>query len=139
MFARLARLVSRELSYSFDVLEPPRADVDWKEARACGSGDVQKWLASIPRSQGRSAAIELRPGVNLTVSLNQSRSEPRQSMYASLNQPRSIDLEEFDVALAKLWELRQQLAGDGDSHPPKKATKRTRSRRTSSAKGGKLL
>ena len=103
MFAKLARLVARDLSYSLYVPDPPRADIDWKEAKACGGLDVAEWLRLIPRSSSRNVVIEVQPGVAITVSL-QTRSETYSPQTRT-----PVSGSRLDQALAQLWEFRQEL------------------------------
>jgi hypothetical protein len=109
IFARLARLVARELGYSFDLSEQPRTDISLQELMVYGRQRKGSWAASIPRAQARTLSVELTPGVPLHVPIALSGQDRRELASQAV----TVDSEDFtqlEVALQALWNLRQKFA-----------------------------
>lgn len=143
MFAKIGRLIERELSYSFDVSDPPRTDVSWREIIAFGSRS--KRMVSVPRAQQRTMSIELLPGVPFHIPLGAALGEDRKvTTEKAIFKPdvSAKDIAKLDEALASLWALRQGLMGQAQVRESPVATvekPKKRSTRTSRTKSDRLF
>lgn len=101
-FARLGNLVQKELRYSFDPWDSPRADIALDELLSLRSSSGKTWsMSSLPRAQVRSLSVELAPGVPFQLSL--SAAERKEAPLPH------IDLSRLDQAMTELWAFRQSL------------------------------
>lgn len=127
-FARLGKLVQRELQYSFDPWDAPRSDIALDEYLSIRSGSSKaNWASSIPRSHARFLSVEMVPGVSFQLSIGAPERKENTSP-----EPNRIDLVRLDQALSELWAFRESIIGAGKVSEPQlaKATKRP-------ARGGK--
>lgn len=141
LFARLGRLVERELSYSFDITDPPRADLSWQELESYFLTSPKR-LALLPRAQQRTLSVELVPGVSLHLPLSSAAGEKKNDapIQTSLLGPK-VDLVQLDEALASLWSFRQSMVKQGfasDDKPSYEEVSKKRNSKQSKKKSDKL-
>lgn len=125
-FARIARLVQRELEYSFDPWDPPRADIALDEFLSMQHvSSRSSWLAQLPRAHARVLAVEVSPGVPFQFSIGSV--ERRE---APVDRP-MVDITRLDEAMSVLWGFRQSLVSNSkeSSSAQTKGAKRAKSGR----------
>lgn len=139
-FARLGRLVERELSYSLNLYDSPRSDVSLRELAAYAYNRKVDWLAHIPRAQSRSVSVELMPGVSIQVPIAANTLSDK----AAIKEEREgthVDIMPLDEAMTMLWAFREKLlAGRGaDEEGSSLKKSKKRSARSTKVKTDRLL
>lgn len=128
-FARVGKLVQRELEYSFDPWDPPRADLSVNELVSLQRGSSRpSWLVDLPRAHARALAVEVAAGVPFQFSIG---SGERKDVPMD---PAKADVSRLDEAMAALWAFRQSLVSGDVSND---VTHGKSSRRSKSAKARK--
>lgn len=146
-FAGIARLVSRELAYSFNSFDAPRADVSWNEAMfLMADGAGSSMFRDVRRAQQRALSVELLPGVCLMASVFEkegvSRFPSEVGSYAH-REREAFSLEKIEESLGLLWEARSTLqevvggqAKPSNARPQSRTNAPDRSRRSKKGTGG---
>lgn len=123
-FARLARIVERELRYSLNLTDPPRADIFWTELVSTPSNERKSRLVEIPRSQSRVITVELAPGVTTQLGVATASIEKSNPVTTQV----AVDTRPLDEAIAALWAFRTNLAGPSSVKEPLKSKAETKAK-----------
>ncbi len=109
-FGSFARLVERELSYSFATGDPPRADIGILEYTVYQEAEFGNLMKDLRRAQVRTLTIELMPGVTFTKAFGSemTRATLGQGIDDGVQIGKDL-LKELDEAFAELWAVRNRL------------------------------
>lgn len=132
-FARLGRLMERELSYSLDLQDSPRSDVSLRELAAYAYNRKVDWLIEVPRAQSRSVSVELMPGVSIQVPIAANALNDKLGSRDEREAPK-IDTTLLDEAMATLWAFREKLLAGRNIYQESEPLKKSKKRGTRGAK-----